>query len=150
MNLGKRLAENLEREKQDTEKREREREAQRAREEQRANEVATRFFDEARQFFTAAILAGRPSQETYVQVGGPDIEANPYEEFERLLQGYRATGEGPDSLFNPEQLDAHWKAFREWAASEGLHASWEHCHDGVGVYSWWRLRVQPWLGRESE
>ena len=42
------------------------------------------------------------------------------------------------SRYNPV-----WEAFRDWCTAEDLQPTWEYQHDGVGIESWWVLRVQP-------
>lgn len=132
-----------------------------------------KFFDEAKQFFVRAVSEGFPSKEIFMQLGGVSsyeplrawqvdksltqlsyagrtvVRPHPVEHLTAAKALRTAldvqpprNAEGSASLdFGP--CNILWNDFQAWAQSEGLTVYWKFGHDGVGLDSWWQLRIQP-------
>lgn len=120
--------------------------ARRAKEAQERTMVEA-FFTQAREFFTTSILEGKGPKELRVLMGadlrqGGRVLPMRTNEVYQLLAGYKS-GVMPVKLSPGAPFSGYWDEFVRWAEANGLQATWQNDHDGVGIASWWVLQVSP-------
>lgn len=110
-------------------------------------QAVERYFDAARDYFTGAILAKKPTKQLFLTVGRNrgvvDMTKPDGTQLYSVIAGYQYSNNQPNSMQGRGRFVALWEEFKAWAAESGLEASWEYNHDGVGVESWWEVRVRP-------
>lgn len=121
-------------------------------ERRKSNETAQveGFFQSARETFTRLILDNAPVKDMRIQLG-QNGRFSPHEQHVKvhvLLDGYHAQDGLPLGLTKPRWAPL-WANFERWAANNGLSATWEQEHDGIGMHEWWVLKVAPALEAAS-
>lgn len=110
------------------------------------NEVEA-FFTKAREYFIRGITEGTPSKPLFIQVGGKRNLRDDREDHQAIytiLEGWNYDAKGISSLESERgTYRSLWLEFKQWAHENGLHAMFNFEHDGVGIQSWWVLRVAP-------
>ena len=97
------------------------------------------FFESARQTFTEKILARVDTSKIGVLVGHTGSTSE-NDEVSSLLRLYSQTA--PEVTLMNSRFASLWVEFTGWATEQGLKVFWEHEHDGVGVHSWYNLKVK--------
>ncbi len=109
-------------------------------------ELVELFFRQVKESLSQAILEGKDSRCVYAQVGGSRHGSPLYRastEMARALEPYRYDLAGMHSLKPTGRFGSLWVEFQNWASSQGLAAAWQFEHDGMGMDSWFVLRLQP-------
>lgn len=150
--LGKMLRDKVEREAQAVKDASIARELLRTEKERHEFEVMTGLYENAKKFFVQALESNYPSKEIFVQVGGSrNYRALEDERVHRpspasSLEACAFFGwsrDEPDVCLPSSRFAPLWAEMKQWATLSGLVVYWQYCHDGVGIESWWQLRIKP-------
>jgi len=94
-----------------------------------------RFFEDAKNMISDAILAGHPIPRIVLGRRGSM-------EVYDILEAFRWSGAALiENATHPYHQE--WAAFKDWAQSNELNLSWRYEWDGGGVESWHTLQVTP-------
>ena len=102
--------------------------------------LVERFFNSARQTFTEKIVLRVDSSKIWVLVGNTGSKQD-NDDVASLLRLYTQTP--PAVTLSTGRFASLWVEFTTWATEQGLNVVWSYEHDGVGLNSWYHLKVTP-------